>query len=46
MEKERAKVYVETTRVPYWLIGMPDEWWEFYFENVLEIAISPVWGNA
>ncbi len=40
------KGVTKVVRVPNWLLGMPEEWWESYFDYSEFCVISPVWGNA
>ncbi len=40
------KVVCESVRVPNWLLGMPEDWWDIYFDRVDQFVISPVWGHA
>ena len=47
MENEQPKKLVDYHyRVPGWLIGMPDDWWELYFDRVSGFAVSNRWGHA
>ncbi len=42
MERLR-QTEVMRIQIPSWLLTMPDEWWDAYFEVAFECVIYPRW---
>ncbi len=42
-EELHRTLVLQAIKVPVWLYGMPESWWDVYFDRVDQFIIYPRW---